>query len=113
MARLMEAPGTQAFVCRDDGVAGLILLRTVADEAEILTIAVEAESRRRGAGRRLLDVATQAARAAGAAKLHLEVAATNDAARALYSGAGFIETGRRARYYADGADALLLSKTLV
>jgi ribosomal-protein-alanine N-acetyltransferase len=38
----------------------------------------------------------------------LEVSANNEAARALYARAGFVEVGRRPRYYASGADALVL-----
>jgi ribosomal protein S18 acetylase RimI-like enzyme len=44
----------------------------------------------------------------GAMDLFLEVAEPNLAARALYAGAGADEVGRRRRYYADGADALVL-----
>jgi ribosomal-protein-alanine N-acetyltransferase len=40
--------------------------------------------------------------------LFLEVAEPNMAARALYAGAGAKDVGRRRRYYADGADALVL-----
>ncbi len=38
----------------------------------------------------------------------LEVAIGNAAARTLYEHAGFVEAGRRPRYYADGGDALIL-----
>jgi ribosomal protein S18 acetylase RimI-like enzyme len=38
----------------------------------------------------------------------LEVSASNQAARALYESLGFSKAGRRRRYYADGADALIL-----
>ena len=52
------------------------------------------------------------ARARGATRAFLEVRATNSAAIALYREAGFRETGRRTRYYADGDDALLMSARL-
>ena len=54
---------------------------------------------------------TEAARR-GAAVIHLEVAETNAAARALYARLGFEAVGRRRRYYADGADALVLAVSL-
>ena len=54
---------------------------------------------------------TEAARR-GAAVIHLEVAETNHAARALYARLGFEAVGRRAGYYADGADALVLAVSL-
>ena len=92
---------------------GFILMRTVADEAEILTLAVRPSARRRGVGAGLVGRGAAEAAARGARRLFLEVAEDNDAARALYARAGFVEAGRRPRYYAraDGsrADALLLS----
>jgi ribosomal-protein-alanine N-acetyltransferase len=48
----------------------------------------------------------------GAARLLLEVSAANQAARALYESLGFIKQGQRRRYYADGADALILALEL-
>jgi [ribosomal protein S18]-alanine N-acetyltransferase len=101
---LLAAPGVTALAAND----GFILLRTVADEAEILTLAVAPTARRAGLGSGLAAAAADAARARGAVRLHLEVSAENRAARALYAGQGFTETGRRVRYYADGADALTL-----
>jgi ribosomal-protein-alanine N-acetyltransferase len=53
-----------------------------------------------------------AAAAAGARDMHLEVSETNEAARALYAGAGFAVSGRRRGYYADGSDALVLRRAL-
>ena len=44
--------------------------------------------------------------------MFLEVAVTNDAARALYVRHGFTEAGLRRRYYTDGTDALILRSTL-
>lgn len=96
--------------------AGFALYRTAADEAELLTIAVLPGDRRAGLGAGLLSACEAGARAAGAARIFLEVAAGNAAARALYARAGYRECGRRRGYYlhADGArdDALVLSKPL-
>jgi ribosomal-protein-alanine N-acetyltransferase len=109
LAAQLGQPGVFALL---DGTAGMILARVAADEAEILTLAVAPAARRGGHGRALLAAAVEAVRAAGAARLFLEVAASNGAAQALYRGAGFQQIGRRARYYADGTDALMLSLTL-
>jgi ribosomal-protein-alanine N-acetyltransferase len=89
---------------------GLILIRTAADEAEILTIA--AHPPRQGTGRALLTAAIAHTKAAGTKNLFLEVATTNTAAIALYASAGFTEAGRRPRYYENGADALIMRLTL-
>ncbi|MXY71468.1 MAG: ribosomal-protein-alanine acetyltransferase, partial [Dehalococcoidia bacterium] len=48
----------------------------------------------------------------GAAAVTLEVRASNEAARALYRGCGFEEVGERRRYYADGADAVIMTLAL-
>ena len=95
---------------------GFILMRTVADEAEILTLAVRPKVRRQGTGGRLVGQGAAAAAGRGAVRLFLEVADDNAPARALYARAGFVEAGRRPRYYAraDGSrrDALLLTLNL-
>jgi ribosomal-protein-alanine N-acetyltransferase len=87
---------------------GMILARVTADEAEVLTLAVTPDVRRQGVAGALLAGAMAAAREQAARTMVLEVAIGNTAARALYERAGFIEAGRRPRYYADGGDALIL-----
>ena len=95
---------------------GFILLRAVADEAEVLTLAVRPEARRKGLGRRLVEAGAVQAAAWGAERVFLEVADDNAAALALYARCGFREVGRRRGYYArpDGTrrDALLLALNL-
>jgi [ribosomal protein S18]-alanine N-acetyltransferase len=87
---------------------GLIFIRTAADEAEVLTLAVVPTARRAGVGHRLLMTATDTATTMGARTMFLEVSVMNNAARALYTKAGFIQAGRRAQYYSDRSDALVL-----
>jgi ribosomal-protein-alanine N-acetyltransferase len=103
---LLAQPGVSAFI-QD---TGFLLLRVAADEAEILTIGVV--DQRRGTGRALMHAAIASARAAGAVRMFLEVAAQNTAARSLYAALGFTEAGRRSAYYEDGGDALLLALKL-
>lgn len=111
-AALLELPGVR--VEAEDG--GFILIRTVVDEAEVLTLAVRPQARRRGLGLKLVAAGARAARAAGADRLFLEVADDNAAARALYARAGFVESGLRRAYYArpDGArrDAVVMTRDL-
>jgi ribosomal-protein-alanine N-acetyltransferase len=111
---LTAAEGAVALA--DEHRLGFILIRVVADEAEILTLAVSAKARRQGLGRRLVMAGAQAAAARGARALFLEVAADNAAAIALYRTSGFVETGRRKGYYprhgAPAADALVFSLSL-
>ncbi|HEX8232870.1 MAG TPA: ribosomal protein S18-alanine N-acetyltransferase [Caulobacteraceae bacterium] len=116
IAALLQAAGALALLTEDDGEAsGFILGRSVADEAEILTIAVAPAARRQGLGRALVEGLARQARLAGAAALFLEVAEDNGAARALYQGCGFVLAGRRRAYYGrpgGRADALVLRRTL-
>lgn len=113
IAALLDAPGGLGLVVHDAGEdTGFLLARTVADEAEILTVAVLPHRRKLGTGRALLEAAVVAVRTAGAASLYLEVAVHNVAALALYEKAGFVRAGLRPRYYArpdgEAADALVL-----
>lgn len=103
------------FVEAEDG--GFILVRVVADEAEILTLAVRPQARRQGVATRLVEAAAARAAGRGANRLFLEVAETNEAARGLYGRCGFETVGRRRGYYSDtaggpGIDALILARGL-
>ena len=84
----------------------------VGDGGDVVTIGTDPAHRRSGLGRAVLAGFLDVARARGAAVIHLEVAETNEAARCLYTAAGFETVGRRLRYYEDGADALVLARTL-
>lgn len=110
-----SAPGVLMFADPDLG-AGLLVLRCVVDEAEILTIGVAPAARRRGLAQALLHAGIDGLRARGVEKLFLEVADDNVAAIALYKVKGFAETGRRAGYYRnpDGTrtDALILARSV-
>jgi ribosomal-protein-alanine N-acetyltransferase len=106
---MLEMPG--AFGLHLPG-RGFVLARVAAGEAEILTLAVAPAARRRGSGAALLAAALAGAAARGAGEMFLEVSEANGPARALYAAAGFAEAGRRRRYYADGADALVLRRGL-
>jgi ribosomal-protein-alanine acetyltransferase len=78
------------------------------EDAHVLDIAVASGVRRRGIGRRLLRTLVARVRGRGATAVTLEVRPSNDASRPLYEQLGFVEEGRRPRYYPDGEDALLL-----
>ncbi len=115
---VLEGPGGFGLVVRDPqpgAMAGFILARTVADEAEVLTLAVDPIQRRSGVGRALVEAVALVAAQAGARSLFLEVASDNQAALALYRAAGFTPVGQRPAYYRRGAgavDALVLRREL-
>ena len=109
---LLETPGSFAFHLE----GGFIMVRAAAGEAEILTLAVGPSRRRQGVASALVRAAAEHAGQLGAGRLFLEVAVGNAAARALYTGLGFSEAGRRKGYYVLGQgkfdDALILRSNL-
>lgn len=91
---------------------GFSLFRTVADEAELLLIAVLPSHHRLGVGGQLLDDFLERARNEAVARVHLEVRDGNPAI-GMYRSAGFCAVGRRRNYYVapDGTrfDAITLA----
>ncbi len=97
----------------DGSIYGFITARPVAGDVEVLNFAVRPGMRRQGIGARLLNELLAWAKAARAEKIYLEVRASNQTARKFYERHGFLETGRRPRYYsAPIEDALLLTLAL-
>ena len=106
----LRSPFGLYLVIEDRGeVFGQIGVRHVLGELHITTIAVRPEYRRRGHARALIGAALAAYPDAN--QVHLEVRPTNVEAIALYESLGFLETGRRPRYYGD-EDALLMTLNL-
>jgi ribosomal-protein-alanine N-acetyltransferase len=87
-------------------VAGFLVSRKAGEEREILNLAVEPASRRRGLARALVLHEL----ASGGRAWFLEVRESNAEARRLYANCGFRETGVRAGYYDGPAeDAVVMS----
>lgn len=96
---VMAMPGVRLTIAQvDDLPAGFAMVRSVADEAELLLLAVAPPYRRRGVAGALLRAVIAEAQGAGIATLHLEVRAGNDAVR-LYETHGFAKVGERRGYY--------------
>jgi ribosomal-protein-alanine N-acetyltransferase len=108
------AANGRAWVSEVHGaVAGFLIGRLVADEFEILNMAVARGHRRRGIAGELLRHSIQQARESGARRVHLEVRASNESAIRVYVRHSFSPGGRRVRYYQDPPeDALLFSLEL-
>ncbi|MCV0424049.1 MAG: ribosomal protein S18-alanine N-acetyltransferase [Roseibium sp.] len=88
---------------------GFVILRTAADEAEVITIAVHPRQRGRGIGKKLMEAGLFRLYAERCDHLFLEVDASNEAALLLYRGLGFKEVGKRKGYYSDsGGDGTAL-----
>jgi [ribosomal protein S18]-alanine N-acetyltransferase len=83
-------------------LAGFIMSRIAADEAEILSVAVSRACRGRGLARQLLSLHMRRLAGLGVDMIFLEVGETNDPAGKLYARAGFREVSRRPNYYPGG-----------
>jgi tRNA threonylcarbamoyl adenosine modification protein YeaZ/ribosomal-protein-alanine acetyltransferase len=113
LAKLLSGPGCGILLAQSaEGPVGLLIFHKVADEAEILTLGVDPNLQRRGAGRSLLDGLIASLKVLDVKSLFLEVASSNDEAIRLYRKAGFAQAGLRKAYYArknaPAEDALIL-----
>jgi ribosomal-protein-alanine N-acetyltransferase len=119
LSELLAMPGASGHLLEDAGEArllGFIIDLAIGNDAEVLTLAVARDWRRRGIARALLEDLFDRARRAGTAAVGLEVAADNLGARRLYETCGFVSTGRRHGYYRRGGgaeDALLFRRALL
>jgi len=102
------------FVADRNGlVVGFGAARIVADEAEILNIAVAPDARRQHVAAALLEKILRKAKQRGAKSLFLEVRGSNVGAIGLYRKAGFSQSALRRSYYSDPVeDALIFTKVL-
>ncbi len=112
--RLASLPGAVVLVCEaEDRLTGFLIARQVADEAEVLNVAVLTEARRKGQASALLAAAFDQFRNSGVTRVFLEVRESNHPAIAFYRKHGFILSGRRKAYYRDPIeDALCLQMKL-
>lgn len=110
----LDSPYTFPLVALDkEGlVAGYICPVILFDEAEIRNVAVRPDMRGEGVGRLLVEYVLSECRNRNASYVGLEVRVSNLPARALYGKLGFMETGRRPKYYENGEDAILMECVL-
>jgi ribosomal-protein-alanine N-acetyltransferase len=98
-------------------LAGFILSRLAAEEAEILSIAVSPSRRGRGLARTLLNLHLRRLAGLSARAVFLEVGKDNTPALSLYRRAGFREVGQRPAYYQSSRNgtvtALVLRRDLM
>ena len=94
---MLAIKGTAAFVAA--GYTGFGLLRALEGDAEILTLAVLPQYRKRGIGEAITASMQQWARHQGTERMFLEVRESNEAAQALYQKMGFAVISLRKEYY--------------
>jgi ribosomal-protein-alanine N-acetyltransferase len=112
--KLADSPGSVFLVCEAGArLIGFLAAREVVDEAEILSIAVSPDFRRKGVASALLLAAFDKFRRSEIVGVFLELRESNLAARALYERYGFAFSSRRKSYYRDPTeDALCMEKKL-
>jgi ribosomal-protein-alanine N-acetyltransferase len=101
LATVLAMPGSEGHVACSESTAigGLLITQCLGEDAEILTLGVAPALRRQGIAYMLLVDFFARARAAGAARVVLEVAADNAAALGLYRSLDFVRQGTRQNYY--------------
>ena len=93
-------------------VVGYGGIMVAGDVADVQTIGTVASAQGRGIGAAQLRWMLEEAAARGARGLMLEVRASNDPARRLYTRHGFADVRVRRRYYPGGEDAVVMLKEL-
>ncbi len=114
LAACLADPALFLVAHREGTILGYVILHVVADEAELLNLAVDPVARGQGVGRALIRAGVTAAGARGARAVYLEVRESNAVARHLYATEGFEVVGRRAGYYRTPAeDAVVLRAAIL
>jgi ribosomal-protein-alanine N-acetyltransferase len=101
-------PGHNLVACSRHEIVGFISGRRVADEGEILNLAVKGIHRRRGMGRALVSALLEALEREGVGRVFLEVRESNAEGIAFYRALGFSQIGRREGYYREAIEAALV-----
>ncbi|RMF68204.1 MAG: GNAT family N-acetyltransferase [Alphaproteobacteria bacterium] len=116
--RLLRLSCTQGLLIEDGAgnCRAYCIWQVVAEQVELLSIAVHPAFSRKGLGSFLLDEMAAICRAQGAGIIFLEVAENNTPARQFYEKKAFVVIGRRPRYYRlsneSFKDAILMSLSL-
>jgi [ribosomal protein S18]-alanine N-acetyltransferase len=102
------------WVLSSDGItAGYICFWIIAEEVQLMNLAIRPEMRGKGLGQGLLEGMIDKGIENGAGVVWLEVRPSNLAARGLYKRMGFHEKGIRPRYYPEtNEDAIIMSLDL-
>ncbi len=103
------------LVAEDGGeILGYIGSQSVLDAADVMNLAVSPDHRRKGIGDKLIKALIRHLQENGVIALLLEVRVSNAPAIRLYEKLGFVQVGRRPRYYTNPReDALILRKELI
>ncbi|KZL19586.1 Mycothiol acetyltransferase [Pseudovibrio axinellae] len=101
LTTLFDQKGVFFLVARVSKASlGFVVIRSIAGEAEVLTIAVSPKQQDKGVGRKLMEAAIFQLYSDRTEALFLEVDEANGSALKLYKNLGFKRVGERKAYYA-------------
>jgi ribosomal-protein-alanine N-acetyltransferase len=107
--KLCMSEGFLALVSERAGsMSGFVVGRQVAEEGEILNLAVRRRNRRKGEGEALVSAVLEQFHRRGVRRVYLEVRESNETAITFYQRQGFSRTGRRPGYYREPEEAAVL-----
>jgi ribosomal protein S18 acetylase RimI-like enzyme len=113
VARLIDDPETATVVARSGGrIAGFAVMSFGPERAHLVLLAVRRALQRRGLARSLVEWQVESAKIAGMISIHVELRASNGAARALFESCGFAESLRVPRYYRGKETAIRMLRVL-
>ena len=115
IASEIDNPLSYWLVSEVDGiVVGYVGSQSVLDAADMMNLAVSPDHRRKGIGQALVNALVEHLKQNNVIALLLEVRVSNAPAIALYESMGFVQVGRRPKYYHNPReDAFILRKELV
>lgn len=101
IAEELSSPASRYWIATDDSgdVVGYGGAKVGGDQADVMTIGVRSHARGQGIGAAILDALLVWSREAGAREIFLDVRPSNESAIRLYEKRGFVEIGRRPRYF--------------
>lgn len=108
----LEAPAFLVATIEDRLAGYLVADVTPSRYGHLKDLAVAPAFRRRGVASRLLTAGLAQLAVAGAMRVSLEVRNDNEAARSLYRQFEFVDDRVEPGYYADGTDAVIMSRSL-
>lgn len=112
--RELALPNAHLYVAKEgDKILGYIDFWLVADEVEIINIAVAPGARQKGIGSALIMFLIQLSAKHKARRITLEVRKSNIAAQALYQKFEFAQVSVRRRYYQEPVEDGLVFQRLV
>ncbi len=113
IVRLIQDRDTTTLIAdRHGNPVGFAVMGFGEDRAHLGLLAVHPAQQRQGVARRMMEWLVESAAIAGIASLHLELRASNEAARAFYRKMNFAETQRVPGYYRGREAAIRMERVL-